>query len=508
MASDILAVDIGTSSCKAAVFSLEGELLALGKGSYSLLFPEEGYVEQDPEALFEGVQEAVRQLKEQGIDLSGIKAVSFSAQIAAQCLVDREGRALTNLISWMDTRALEEAVEFTGKFSREETERLTGVDMVVTPSYGIAKLRWLHKHQKEVLEKAFKFVQIKEYLIYRLTGNWVSDATSLKGLVHAQTGQAVDEIMEFIGEPAGLLPEVRKPYEAAGYLKEGVEGFVHLPPGIPVITGWNDMNAAFLGMGALAGNCVGMDLTGTSEHLGCVSRCRETAWEDYEGLNRVPFLAGREVFYGVTSSGGQAVEWFVRDLLEQTDAKSYFEHLFGELEDLSKAEDPDLIFVPYLEGERNPWNNPDARGVFFGLKRRHRQADLAVAVLEGVSFALRAIYERFPRKPEQVIVSGGASFNEVWNQMKADVMQVPFVRLETSEAGCTGAAILAIAALNPGQSLDELAAELFRPAKTLKPRREKRSYYEKKYQRFLKLYHHLEPVFGEGEPGGFNQPVT
>lgn len=497
MTSDILAIDIGTSSCKAAVFSKEGQLRALGKGSYGLLFPKAGCVEQDPEELLLGVQRAVTHLEAQGMELQRIGAVSFSAQIAAQCLVDREGKALTNLISWMDTRAWEEARDFTEQFSREEIERLTGVDMVVTPSYGIAKLRWLHNHQREVLRKAFKFIQIKDYLIYHLTGNWVSDPTSLKGLVHGQTGEAVPEIMEFIEEPPDLLPEVKQPYEIAGYLKAGAKGFEKLPPGIPVITGWNDMNAAFLGMGALTGACVGMDLTGTSEHLGCVAFREDTAREAYKGLNRVPFLEGREVFYGVTSSGGQAVEWFVRDLLEESDAAAYFQKLSAQIRDLSEAEDPDLLFLPYLEGERNPWNNPDAKGVFFGLKRKHKQAELAVAVLEGVCFALRSIYDGFPQKPERVVVSGGASFNKIWNQMKADVMQVPFVRLETSEAGCTGAAILAMAALRPEKSVEELAAELFRPAETYQPDRGKRLYYEKKYQRFLKLYHHLEPLFGE-----------
>lgn len=497
MAPDILAIDIGTSSCKTTIFSEEGDLLALGKGSYSLLFPEEGYVEQDPKEILQGVWKAVACLKEQGIELSKVRAISFSAQIAAQCLVDREGKLLTNLISWMDTRASREALSFTQKFSQEETECLTGVDMVVTPSYGIAKLLWLHHHRGDVLKDAYKFVQIKDYLIYHLTGEWVSDATSLKGLVHSQTGKAVPEIMEYIGESCELLPEVKLPYAIAGYLKKDVKGFEYLTPGIPVITGWNDMNAAFLGMGALTGDCIGMDLTGTSEHLGCVSFCRDIERKDYDGLNRVPFLEGREVFYGVTSSGGQAVEWFVRDFLEEADAKMYFENLFRQREDLLAAGDPDLIFLPYLEGERNPWNNPDARGVFFGLKRKHKQADLALAVLEGVSFALRTIYERFPQKPDKVIVSGGASFNEVWNQMKADVMEVPYVRLKTSEAGCAGAAILAVAALHPEKTPKELSEEFFHVVKSYEPDRKRHMYYEKKYQKFLKLYHHLEPLFGD-----------
>lgn len=495
MEPGILAIDIGTSSCKAAVFSTKGDMLALGKGSYSLFFPAEGQVEQKPDEIYQGVCEAVRHLESQGIEFFRIRAISFSAQIAAQFLVDSKGEPVTNLISWMDMRAWEEAREFTQKFSGEETERLTGVDMVVTPSYGIAKLSWLHKHEKDLLKKASRFVQIKDYVIYHLTGNWVSDATSLKGLVHAKTQKAVPKIMTFIGESEDLLPEVRKPYEIAGYLKEGARGFERLPVGIPVITGWNDMNAAFLGMGALTGSCIGMDLTGTSEHLGCVTFRKEMERRAYEGLNRVPFLDNREIFYGVTSSGGQAVEWFVKDMLEEPDVKAYFERIFKESDSQTLAKEQGLLFLPYLEGERNPWNNQDARGTFFGLSRGHRQPDLALAVLEGVCFALRAIYDRLPWLPEKVVVSGGASFNEMWNQMKADVMNVPFVRLETTEAGCMGAAILAIAALCPEKPVEEVAGMFFRPARVYRPDWDRHLIYEKKYQSFLRLYHSLEPLF-------------
>ena len=499
MKPDVLAIDIGTSSCKAAAFSENGKLLALGKGSYPLLFPHNGWVEQEPDSILQGVCNAIAQLPEKGIDLSQIRAISFSAQIAAQCLVDESGKPITNLISWMDGRAKEEARRFTQEFSSEETETLTGVDMVVTPAYSISKLRWLHDHQIKVMQKAAKFVQIKDYIIYYLTGNWVSDVTSLKGLVNYETEKPISRILEFTGASESLLPEVRKPYEIAGYLKENRKGFEQLPSGIPVVTGWNDMNAAFLGMGALSTDCIGMDLTGTSEHLGCISLKKEIARDNYKGLNRVPFLNGREVFYGVTSSGGQAVEWFIKDFIGASDVKAYFQKLFQENKEIPLADEQGPVFIPYLEGERNPWNNPDACGVFFGLNRSHRQVDLAIAVLEGVCFALRAIFDRLPEFPEKVIVSGGASFNEVWNQMKADVMNVSFVRLDTTEAGCTGAAILAIAALHPEKNLEKIAAEVFSPICSYSPDVERHLIYEKKYRRFLSLYHNLEPLFANKE---------
>lgn len=499
MNSYILTIDIGTSSCKAALFSEDGKFLALGKGKYPLLFPQEGYVEQDPDAVFQGMCEAVEELGRQGYALSGVKAISFSAQIASQCLVDTEGRPLTRLLSWMDTRAAKETEEFGRLFSREETEKLTGVDMIVTPAYSITKLLWLRNHRKELVDRAWKFVQIKDYVIWKLTGNWVSDATSMKGLVHPRTKETIPEILNYIGIPKSLLPQVKEPNEIAGYLNRKEKAFEEIPEGTPVITGWNDMNAAFLGMGALTEGYVGMDLTGTSEHLGCIGPYRSRSWDSYSGVNRVPYLEDREVFYGVTSSGGQAVEWFVKDFIEAPDVAGYLMELLGEGIVPAPELAEDLIFLPYLEGERNPWNNPQAGGVFFGLKRNSGQRDAVLAVLEGVCFALRAIYDRLPEKPERVIVSGGASSNHFWNQMKADVMNVPFVRLENTEAGCVGAAILALSALSPEKSMEKLSAEILHPAQEYIPDENRHRIYEKRYRKFLKLYHCLDKAFWNKE---------
>lgn len=495
MTLSILAIDIGTSSCKAVLFSEDGSVLAAGKGEYALLFPRKGWVEQNPEEIFTGIGHAVQEIAKKGGALKSVQAVTFSAQMSSQFLVDPQGKPLTNLISWMDGRAQKETQEFTGQFSADRIRELTGVDMVVTPAYSISKLRWMKKNIPGCVERAGKFVQIKDYVIYRMTGEWISDPTSLKGLVHQETRKAIPEIFEFLEVSRELLPEVRKPQEIAGYLKENVPGFQGIPAGIPVVTGWNDMNAAFLGMGALSDGYVGLDLTGTSEHLGCVGARRAVSPDDYQGLNRVPFWENREAFYGVTSSGGQAVEWFVKDFMRQKSVPDYFSTLFAEEKELRIADENRPVFLPYIEGERNPWNNPDARGVFFGLNRSHRQIDAAMAVLEGVCFALRAIEERLPVKPEYFVVSGGASVNDLWNQMKADVMNIPFVRLETVEAGCTGAEILAMMALNPDRPLEEIMNTAVHTVRVYEPDAERCACFAKRYEKFITLYHTLEKLF-------------
>lgn len=493
MGSYILTFDIGTSACKAVLFDQNLTWAASGRGSYPVHILDDERVEQRPDEILKGVRDALRNLVDCGVDLGEVQAVSFSSQASAQCLVGIDDKPLTNILSWMDKRAAREAEEFLASFSKEEIIRLTGLDMVVTPAYSIAKLRWLNKNCPEITSQAKHFVQPKEVVIHELTGKWVSDATSLKGLVDQKTGEPVTEIMEFIGVSAELIPEVKAPYDIAGLLLPDVPGMEGLRPGIPVIVGWNDMNAAFLGMAGFPEKCVGLDMTGTSEHFGVV--CPFPPEEDiYEGLNKVPFINKSDVYYGVTSTGGQAAEWFSREVLSYSSAQECFAQV-GAYEEFPIEEVENLIFLPYIEGERNPWNDARIRGSWIGLSRVHGQKHMAWSVMEGVCFALKAMYERFPIKPERFLISGGAGRNDVWTQMKADVLGVPFERGGQNEAGCTGAAILALRALKPEWSFEKLNGCLSKEKKVFWPNERLYEYYEKKYSRFIRLYHDLKKYF-------------
>lgn len=491
----ILAFDIGTSSCKATVFTEKLEVLAYGKGGYGVQILENGWVEQDPSEILKGVRAAVKELEQKLPALKEVQAISISSQASAQCLVGCDDRPLTNILSWMDKRAASEAEEFVAAFPKHEIIKLTGMDMMVTPAYSLAKLKWLKRHCSKAVASAKYFVQLKEIVIRELTGEWVSDSTSLKGIVNQETGDPIPEIMEFIGVSGKIIPRVKQPFEIAGNLKANVEGMEALAVGIPVVVGWNDMNAAFLGMTGFPTGCVGVDMTGTSEHFGVVSM-EDVSGERYEGLNKVPFLNHSNLYYGVTSSGGQAAEWFAKDIMQYVSVGECFEQL-APYERFPLDEVEELIFVPYIEGERNPWNDTLIRGSWVGLGRMHKQKHMAWSVLEGVCFALKAMYERFPVKPGKIVVSGGASKSDVWTQMKADVIGVPFERMSQTEAGCTGAAVLAMRALHPDWSMETLNRLLPASERVFKPNAELYSYYDKKYRRFIALYHELKKNYYE-----------
>ena len=494
MEAYILTFDVGTSSCKAALFSMEGRMLATGRGSYGVNHLPGGRVEQDPAEILRGIRNALNELRGQGYALRNVQAISFSSQIAAHCLVDAADRPMTPVISWMDQRAIAQVDAYNAAFTPEDTARLTGMDMLITPAHTITKLRWFSDNQSGLLEKAKHIVQVKELILHALTGEWVTDPTSLKGMVNQQSGKPIPEIMEFTRCPDRLLPRVGMPYEEAGRVRPDVEGFEDLQPGTPVVIGWNDMNAACLGMCGLPEGSVGFDLTGTSEHLGVMMNdmpgdfiCR--------GVNRVPFLQGYEVCYGVTSSGGQALDWYVKKVFSHGSAPEGYAELLGQLGGVKRSNVEKLIFLPYLEGERNPWNAPGGRGVFFGLNGNHDRVDMAYAVMEGVCFALRAIYERMPVHPESLVVAGGAARNDAWNRMKADCLGSVCRRLHTTEAGCNGAAILAMSHLRGERDLRQIARGMTGTIRDWSPDAGAAAYYDEKFARFMHLHDQLKSEF-------------
>ncbi|MEF9973429.1 MAG: FGGY family carbohydrate kinase [Clostridia bacterium] len=494
MKPTVLTFDIGTSSCKCALFDGQGEVLCLGRGSYSVHKFQDGRIEQDPAEIRAGVCASLRDVIRAGWSLEGVRAIGISAQMAAHCLVDERGMELTPIMSWMDQRAKPQMDAYNRCFSQEDTARMTGMDMLITPAHTLTKMRWMHENIPQTLKKARYIVQVKDMLIHALTGRWVCDATTLKGIVDQQSKQPISEILDFTGCLSSLIVPVGMPYETAGLLLANVPGFEGLPAGIPVVVGWNDMNAAYLGMVGLAKACTGLDLTGTSEHIGIMTQEIPKNFV-CNGVNRVPFLQGRQVCYGVTSSGGQAFDWYVKKVYAQGSSTVAYRELLEDIQMVTQDKIEDLIFLPYLEGERNPWNAPGGRGVFFGLNGNHTRLDMAYAVMEGVCFALQTILERMPMKPQSMIVAGGAARNDFWNQMKADAMQVPYRLLHTTEAGCNGAAILAMANLQPDMTLEEIAARMTGTVKTYEPNSNKAGYYAHKYKRYVNLYRHLQADF-------------
>jgi sugar (pentulose or hexulose) kinase len=304
-------------------------------------------------------------------------------------------------------------------------------------------------------------------------------------MVSFSTNRVAAPVFERLSLRPDLLPPICAPDEVIGHITQLAGAETGLAAGLPVICGWNDLNASVLGSGAiLPGDA--FNVTGTSEHIGVIT----TADCRVPELVCAPFLPGRKLLYGVTSCGGGSLEWYAglagRELSELVEAAVPVEPEAAPL------------FLPYLEGERSPIWDPRASGAFVGLKTAHETHHLARAVLQGVAFSLRQILEIVnatePIADCPIILSGGAARLRLWNQIKADVWKRPVIAPRNSHAGVLGAAMLAAVGAGLYDSVEQAARVMARSGETFRPDPDEAGVYDSIYAVFADLYPALSGI--------------
>jgi len=429
-----LGIDIGTSAAKAGLFTGSGALLASATRSYPTEMSRPGWFEQSPESWWEAVRQSVRELVERRPG-EQIAAVGMTSQIGAPTFVRRDGSLLRPAMVYWDTRANECVPELYRKISREALAEELGIDLPPSPTWPLPRLLWLAKHENQTLAQAHAMLQPKDYLSFRLTGEFATDVSSSRGLVNLATGQVANWVLQSLGLRADLLPRLTEPYGMVGGISLQAAAQTGIPAGTPVMTGINDFNASALGTGLRNGDS--FNISGTSDHTGTVITSPK---RNCPQLTCAPYIPGLYLLYGVTSCGGGSWDWFRR-----ATGRSWSD-LVTAAESAPKDSEP-LLFLPYLLGERAPIWDARASGAFIGLRASHTQAHMARAVLEGVSFSIRQVLDLVEataeRQGTELRVSGGAARVALWNQIKASVLNRPVVVSEANLVAARGAAMLA-----------------------------------------------------------------
>ena len=479
-------LDIGSSSIKAGLLSPDGSVVGIVRSCYENTEPKPGFKEQDPEIWWRAAIETLRRLMAEAPGHE-IKAVGIAGHISSMTFVDDQGRALGNAVGFQDRRSQAEVDEIASRFSRAELAGHLGIDLPAAPTWPLPRLLWFHRHAPRTLEQARHLLQAKDFVNHRLTGQFASDASSCRGLVNLGTGCPAVPLLRALGLRTDLLPPLLPPEAVIGTVTETAAGATGLPAGIPVVAGWNDLNASVLGCGAVEpGNA--FNVTGTSEHLGVVT----TEGHAVPELVCAPFLPGRHLLYGVTSCGGGSLDWYARAF-------------GGDLGELVRAAEPmeagagGLLFLPYLEGERSPIWDSSAAGVFFGIRSKHDSRHFTRAILEGVAFSLLQIKELVeaasgPFSPPLVLAGGGAEI-ALWNRIKASVLGITTTLRENRQAGLLGAAMLAAVGSGFFPSLECAARCMTRPGEIFETVPEDNAVYRAVYPTFCGLYPALRGSF-------------
>ena len=474
----VLGIDIGSSAAKAGLFSPEGTALRMASRAYATEEPRAGHKEQDPECWWKAAVECIREVTA-NVAADEIAAVAAVGHISSCTFVDGDGRPLRHAITFQDLRGASEMGRLYGRFTRAELAALLDIDLPPAPTWLLPKLLWMERNEPATLARTRHLLQAKDFINFRLTGEFASDASSNRGLVDFRTNRPSEPVFRAFGLAPELVPRLIEPAASMGAVTARAAAETGLRQGLPVMAGWNDLNACVLGSAVVEPGQT-FNISGTSEHVGTVVSAEQRVPE----LICAPFLDGKRLFYGVTTCGGGSLEWYRRT--------------FGTpLEELIEraAQTPagceGLLFLPYLEGERAPIWDAQASGAFVGLRGRHGQGHFVRAILEGVAYSLRQILEiveRHAATGESVIVSGGPSGIGLWNQIKSDVLGRPLVRAGSAHAGVLGAAMLAAVGAGMYATAEEAARGMATLAERFAPEAAQRAMYGEMFARYTKLY--------------------
>ena len=432
-------------------------MVASAEEGYGLSTPQPGWSEQDPEDWWRASEIALSRL---GVEPG---RVGLSGQMHGLVCLDERGQVLRPAILWNDQRTAAECAEIEERVGLERLIALTG-NRALT-GFTAPKLLWLRRHEPEVYARIHRIVLPKDYVRYRLTGEWAIDAADASGtlLFDVARRRWSDEVVAALDIPTEWLPPVSESTEIAGA---------------------GDQQAAALGVGVIEPGTVSVVLGTSGVVLAALpAYANDPQARVHAFCHAVP---GVWEAMGVMLNAAGSLRWF-RDALAPG---ASFDELTAEAA-LCEAGAEGALFLPYLQGERTPHADPDARGAFSGLSLHHDRGSLVRAVLEGVAYGLRDSLELLRElgvDPTAGRASGGGAQSRLWLEIVASVLELPLERSVVDEGSAYGAALLAGVAGGTFASAQEAVASCVRVRETVEPNPAWARRYTDGYARFRALY--------------------
>lgn len=489
----ILGVDIGTTGCRAVLYRIDGTILANQAMDYNLYTPQADRGEQDPDEIYDSFVAVVRRAVEQsGLSPAAIVGMSFSSVFHSLIPVDEKGTPLHRMLTWADNRAQEYKEKIVAEHGKDGIYSRTGCPP--HPLYPMYKIAWFRHELPDIFVQTAKFIGIREYIVFRLTGKWLVDKSIASGtsLYNNITLSWDEEILNILGITAGHLSEVVPTTHVERSMSAEAARSLGLLPTTPLIMGAGDGTMNCIGSGAV--NPGQLTLTiGTS---GAVRVVVDKPAYDTKGrtwcynLNEDYWVLG-----GAINNGGIAFRW-ARDKFASTEQKVAERLGLDTYDILSRyaeqkpAGSDGLIMLPFFAGERAPYWNANARGVLFGLNLNHGKRHLVRATLEGICYRMYSILkalEEVSGQVNEIRVSGSFTRSRLWVQILADVFGRVITVPGAPEGAAYGAAVLGLSALGIIPDIKQVGNFI-----NIKER-----YYpdEKNHQRYQQLFNIYERIY-------------
>ena len=503
MSKYLIGLDVGTSGAKCLLCDDKGKVLASSTQEYPLYTPRHGWAEQDPADWWDGVKRGIKVILEKfPVDKNDIVGLSFSGQMHGLVALDESGEVIRPAILWCDQR--------TQKQCDEITEKAGGLDKLLgytnnrmLTGYTGGKILWLKQEEPDNFAKMKVFVCPKDYIRFKFTGKIATDMSEASGTGFFDTKNKIwsSELIEKVGLDLDIFPPCMESVDKAGEVTRAAAEETGLPEGLNVYAGGGDAVIQTTGTGLVEPGILGVTI-GTS---GNVSMGMSGYRDNPEGKLQM-FCNNEDGLwhcFGCTLTAGGALSWYVKTLAgeDKADAISLGKNVYALIDERA-AEVPagsnGVLFAPYLTGERCPYPDPNAKGIFYGLSLGTTRAAMARAVMEGVTFSLKQVVELMSAtiKPEKVYLSGGGASSELWKQMAADIFELPVYTMSAAkEGGAYGAVLVAGVGAGIWKDLKDAIKVLKEDEKYYTPDPNTIPAYRRAYEKYKLIYSANKPIF-------------
>lgn len=479
-----IGIDHGSTNFKAGLYATDGRLLAEASRPLENMRPKTGIVEQDPGSWLAAMTEVFSQLIDQVPDAK-VKAIGACTQVSSHIFVGEDLKPLTNVIQWQDQRT-GSYVEELNKRIREEPDKFPeGFSLDATAT--AARAKWAKEEEPDLWEKTRYILCPKDYVNLLLTGLVAAEPLSFYDSVGPDGNyvQGLESLVPGILKRLPCLKEFREPLGT--YRALGCERVDAALKDAVVAVGTMDVFGNLYGSGACkTGDAI--EVCGTCEIVGVLSDQAIPT----KGVVPFPPLDGMRFHAGPTKSGGASTQWICRILdidLEE------FNRLAASVPPGSGG----LVFLPYLEGERAPLWDSDARGVFIGMSGEHTRAHFCRAVIEGVAFSARHLLEEIDKaagfRVDSLRISGGGSASDLCCQIRADILGRTLNRIHVRNSGMIGAVTMAAVACGDATDIGQAAAELVHVDRVFEPDLANRDRYDALYRVYRDTYEQALPLY-------------
>ena len=482
-----IGIDLGTSAVKLLLMDGAGQIKKIVSKEYPIYFPHPGWSEQNPEDWFARTMDGLKELLD-GCDKEQVAGISFGGQMHGLVILDEEDRVIRPALLWNDGRTWEECDYLNNVIGKEKLSEYTA--NISFTGFTAPKLLWVRNKEPENFARIAKIMLPKDYIAYRLTGvhcTDVSDASSML-LFDVKNRCWSKEMCEICGVRQEQLAQVYESYETVGTVLPAIADELGVPHNVKVAAGAGDNAAAAVGTGTVGdGRCnISLGTSGTifisSEKFGV---------DSHNALHAFAHADGHYHLMGCMLSAASCNKWWMDGILETSDYAK-------EQAAITKLGNNHVYFLPYLMGERSPYNDPDARGTFIGMTMDTSRSDMTQAVLEGVAFALRdslEVAKSLGIQIERTKICGGGAKSPLWRKIVANVMNLKVDMIESEEGPALGGAMLAAVACGEYKSVEEAAQKLVKVTGTVEPEPELAAKYEKRYQTFKQIYPACKPLY-------------